>query len=156
MAGIRDIFWVFFFLNLALLVITWWIARGKKHETVIRILSLLSLGCSPLSIAALIWACCDKSAGVSDGDRYPCPACRELIVRGASKCRFCGEVLPPQPMATAEPLPPPKRKAPRGPGFKGRKLADGLQPMTPEEASEYLAARKDESAKQKGIGGKNL
>lgn len=26
--------------------------------------------------------------------RRPCPMCRELILRGARKCRYCGEILP--------------------------------------------------------------
>jgi hypothetical protein len=27
--------------------------------------------------------------------REPCPACGEMIVKGAAKCRFCGEILDP-------------------------------------------------------------
>jgi len=40
-------------------------------------------------------------------DRYPCPACQELIVRGATKCRFCGEELGRRP----------KKKGPISPGL---------------------------------------
>ncbi|HBO45926.1 MAG TPA: hypothetical protein DD670_18795 [Planctomycetaceae bacterium] len=31
----------------------------------------------------------------SEPNRYPCPACGEMIVRGAAKCRYCGEVFDP-------------------------------------------------------------
>lgn len=36
-------------------------------------------------------------AALNDGqERAPCPACRELIVKGATLCRFCGtEIAPP-------------------------------------------------------------
>ena len=27
--------------------------------------------------------------------RKPCPACGEMIIRGAAKCRFCGEIFDP-------------------------------------------------------------
>ncbi len=36
----------------------------------------------------------ELSAGeVSQDQRRPCPACGELIVRGAVKCRYCGEIF---------------------------------------------------------------
>jgi predicted RNA-binding Zn-ribbon protein involved in translation (DUF1610 family) len=36
----------------------------------------------------------ELSAGAPTGDdRRPCPACGEMIVRGAVKCRFCGEIF---------------------------------------------------------------
>lgn len=38
----------------------------------------------------------ELSAGTPTGDdRKPCPACGEMIVRGAVKCRFCGEIFDP-------------------------------------------------------------
>jgi len=38
----------------------------------------------------------DPPAGGSAGeDRHPCPACGEMIVRGAARCRFCNEIFDP-------------------------------------------------------------
>jgi predicted RNA-binding Zn-ribbon protein involved in translation (DUF1610 family) len=38
----------------------------------------------------------ELSAGAPTGDdRKPCPACGEMIVRSAVKCRFCGEIFDP-------------------------------------------------------------
>jgi predicted RNA-binding Zn-ribbon protein involved in translation (DUF1610 family) len=34
-----------------------------------------------------------ESGGVIQEDRKPCPACGEMIVRGAVKCRYCGEIF---------------------------------------------------------------
>jgi len=31
----------------------------------------------------------------SEPERYPCPACGEMIVRGAAKCRYCDEIFDP-------------------------------------------------------------
>tara|TARA_B100000029_G_scaffold504818_1_gene584347 strand:- start:1112 stop:1657 length:546 start_codon:yes stop_codon:yes gene_type:complete len=33
------------------------------------------------------------SSGGSGSKRRPCPACGEMIVSGAAKCRFCGEIF---------------------------------------------------------------
>ncbi len=33
------------------------------------------------------------AAPATDGERKPCPACGEMIVKGAMKCRFCGEIF---------------------------------------------------------------
>lgn len=36
----------------------------------------------------------DMTSGeVSQDDRKPCPACGEMIVRSAVKCRYCGEIF---------------------------------------------------------------
>ena len=35
------------------------------------------------------------SGEVQQDDRKPCPACGEMIMRGAMKCRFCGEIFDP-------------------------------------------------------------
>jgi predicted RNA-binding Zn-ribbon protein involved in translation (DUF1610 family) len=37
----------------------------------------------------------ERPASSSGDDRYPCPACGEMIVRGAAKCRYCGEIFDP-------------------------------------------------------------
>lgn len=38
----------------------------------------------------------EMTAGeVQQDERKPCPACGEMIVRGAVKCRFCGEIFDP-------------------------------------------------------------
>lgn len=38
----------------------------------------------------------DTTAGRSGGsDRKPCPACGEMIMRKAAKCRYCGEIFDP-------------------------------------------------------------
>ncbi len=39
----------------------------------------------------------DPSAGmpVERDDRKPCPACGEMIMRKAAKCRYCGEIFDP-------------------------------------------------------------
>ncbi|MBN1589112.1 MAG: hypothetical protein JW888_06335 [Pirellulales bacterium] len=31
----------------------------------------------------------------ADPNRFPCPACGEMIVRGTAKCRYCNEILDP-------------------------------------------------------------
>ncbi len=35
------------------------------------------------------------SGTVSEDERKPCPACGEMIVRDAVKCRYCGEIFDP-------------------------------------------------------------
>jgi hypothetical protein len=38
----------------------------------------------------------------SEGERYPCPQCAELVMRAAKKCRFCDcTLVPPAPVADA-------------------------------------------------------
>ena len=37
----------------------------------------------------------DPSEGEQLEDRKPCPACGEMIMRSAAKCRYCGEVFDP-------------------------------------------------------------
>lgn len=38
----------------------------------------------------------EMTAGeVKQEDRKPCPACGEMIMRGAAKCHFCGEIFDP-------------------------------------------------------------
>ncbi len=39
----------------------------------------------------------DPNAGsaAEEGDRKPCPACGEMIMRKAAKCRYCGEIFDP-------------------------------------------------------------
>ena len=37
----------------------------------------------------------DISSEGDDYDRKPCPACGEMIVNTAAKCRFCGEIFDP-------------------------------------------------------------
>jgi predicted RNA-binding Zn-ribbon protein involved in translation (DUF1610 family) len=53
-------------------------------------------------------------SGPAEGDveREPCPMCGELIVQGAAKCRFCGEILDP----SLRRMQPRQGYYPRGPG----------------------------------------
>lgn len=37
-----------------------------------------------------------EPAADAPADRRPCPVCGELIVAGAAKCRYCGEVFDPE------------------------------------------------------------
>lgn len=37
----------------------------------------------------------DPSEGEQAEDRKPCPACGEMIMRSAAKCRYCGEIFDP-------------------------------------------------------------
>jgi hypothetical protein len=37
----------------------------------------------------------DVPKSETEPDRTPCLACGEMIVRGAAKCRFCGEIFDP-------------------------------------------------------------
>ena len=79
------------------------IAKGKQHEKTIHLLGMVGIFVGFLWLIALIWAFCDRGVEESaawkrlhEARRYPCPSCQELIVRGAKKCHFCGEVLPAQ------------------------------------------------------------
>lgn len=38
----------------------------------------------------------DPSAGEAVEQRRPCPACGEMIMERAAKCRYCGEILDPE------------------------------------------------------------
>lgn len=67
------------------------------------LLSLLLFGILGLLIVGLMPSL-NKPAAVAlsdDRERFACPACRELILKGAEVCRFCGTNLKPVAPVTA-------------------------------------------------------
>lgn len=44
-------------------------------------------------VVALVWAFGSDVKEEADENRVACPYCKELVLRGASKCKHCGSAL---------------------------------------------------------------
>jgi len=84
-------------------IIAYW--RGHPSLAGIVVVNLL-LGWTFLGwVGALVWAVTSAKQQVvyqqaspapqADDDRVRCPDCKELILRGATKCRYCGALKEP-------------------------------------------------------------
>ena len=73
------------------------VAAGRNHRsgTAITVLTVL-LGWTLLGwVVALVWALTGQPATAADNPQAHtrCPECRELIIKGARKCKHCGSAL---------------------------------------------------------------
>lgn len=106
--------WGAFFIVVALVLylVPTFVAYSRKHKSAdaIFILNLL-LGWTLLGwIIAVVWA---HTGNVATSDPLVrCPECRELIIKGARKCKHCGASLVAKGAPTPAPVPASMRACP--------------------------------------------